>query len=60
MRADSEETLPTEHAVLDHVSGVAALATDAKPPDCLSVAGIPNGFARLESLHSPNRYARFS
>jgi len=31
MRADSEETLPTEHA---------------KAPDRLTVAGIPNGFAR--------------
>lgn len=33
MRADSEEALPTEHAVLDHVSGVATPATDAKTPD---------------------------
>jgi hypothetical protein len=47
MRADSEVALPTEHAVLDHVSGVAALATNAKAPDRLTVVGIPNGFTRL-------------
>jgi hypothetical protein len=58
MRADSEEALPTEYAVLNHISGVAALATDAKAPDRLTVVGIPNGFARLEG--SPNRYARHS
>jgi hypothetical protein len=57
MRADSEETVPTEHAVLDHVSGVAALATDAKAPDRLTVAGktaLAAAKARGVKLGNPN------
>jgi hypothetical protein len=51
MRADGEEALATEGAVLEDVDRLAALATDAEAPDGLAMPRVP------EPLHCPDRYA---